>query len=72
MPIKADIELDADAKTFASGLLVELIAALRESWAAERLSFKKVCSADRSLHSNPGEREEISLPHQILVTSYEM
>lgn len=31
MPIRADIELDAGAKTFRSGLLVELIAALRRT-----------------------------------------
>jgi TusA-related sulfurtransferase len=31
MPIKADIELNIGVKTFASGLLVELIAALRRS-----------------------------------------
>ena len=31
MPIRADIELDAGAKTFGSGLLVELIAALRRT-----------------------------------------
>jgi pyruvate-formate lyase-activating enzyme len=31
MPIRADIELNAGAKTFASGLLVELIAALRRT-----------------------------------------
>src|SRR6202795_30622 len=31
MPIRADIELNAGAKTFASGLLVELIAVLRHT-----------------------------------------
>jgi TusA-related sulfurtransferase len=31
MPLRANIELNADAKTFASGLLVELIAALRRT-----------------------------------------
>jgi TusA-related sulfurtransferase len=31
MPTKANIELDAGAKTFASGLLPELVAALRRS-----------------------------------------
>src|SRR5215470_1891518 len=31
MPLGANIELNADAKTFASGLLVELIAALRRT-----------------------------------------
>jgi len=31
MPLKADIELDAGAKTFATGLMVELIDALRRS-----------------------------------------
>ena len=38
MPTKARIELDAGSKTFASGLLPELIAALRESRPGELLA----------------------------------
>ena len=46
MPIGANIELNADAKTFASGLLVELIAALRRTCPGDLVA---VTSPERSL-----------------------
>jgi pyruvate-formate lyase-activating enzyme/TusA-related sulfurtransferase len=39
MPIRADIELDAGTKTFASGLLVELIGALRRTRPGDLLAI---------------------------------
>lgn len=46
MAMRAVIELDADAKTFASGLLVELIAALRRSRQGDLLA---VVSSERTI-----------------------
>ncbi len=46
MPIGADIHLNADAKTFASGLLVELIAALRRTRPGDLVA---VTSPERNL-----------------------
>jgi uncharacterized radical SAM superfamily Fe-S cluster-containing enzyme/TusA-related sulfurtransferase len=46
MAIRADIELDAGAKTFASGLLVELIAALRRVRPGDLIA---VVGADRTI-----------------------
>ncbi|MGO9699904.1 MAG: radical SAM protein [Xanthobacteraceae bacterium] len=46
MTMRADIELDADAKTFASGLLVELISALRRTRQGDLLA---VVSSERTI-----------------------
>jgi pyruvate-formate lyase-activating enzyme/TusA-related sulfurtransferase len=46
MAIRADIELDAGAKTFASGLLVELIAALRRVRSGDLIS---ITGSDRTV-----------------------
>src|SRR5258708_26658120 len=46
MPMKADIELNIGAKTFASGLLVELIAALRRARSGDLMA---VIGSDRTV-----------------------
>ena len=46
MPIRADIELNAGAKTFESGLLVELITAIRRTRPGDLLA---VVSSERSV-----------------------